>query len=188
MKIPHLLLSLALFTLPAGAAFAQTSGGDTSAGTGDTSASAGDDSETAAPPGATVITSDELNMDQAARTSVFTGDVVVTGTNFKMTCEEMTVYFTSANKIDHIVAKENVIIVQPGRVTHCGQADYYRDDDKFILTDQPRIIDNKNTIEAPEIIIYRETKKLVTKGRSKVTVIQGLGASTNSVENPAMPQ
>ena len=54
-----------------------------------------------------------------------------------MTCDEMTVYSSTANKIDHIVAKENVVIIQPNRITHCGQAIYTRADDKFDLTDQP---------------------------------------------------
>ena len=36
----------------------------------------------APPPGSTVITSDELHSDQVNHTSVFTGKVVVVGTNF----------------------------------------------------------------------------------------------------------
>ena len=44
-------------------------------------------------PGTTVIDSDDLHMDKGARTAIFTGNVVVTGTNMNMTCEEMTVFF-----------------------------------------------------------------------------------------------
>ena len=140
------------------------------------------------PPGATVITSDELRMDQLAHTAVFTGTVVVVGSNFNMTCELMTVYFNNANKINTIVAEGNVVIIQPGRITHCGHAIYYHDKDKFDLTDQPDILDNKNEIKAPEIIIYRMKKELITKGRTKTTIIEGIGASTNSTPNPAQPE
>ena len=75
--------------------------------------------------------------------------MVVVGTNFKMTCQEMTVYFTTDNKVDTIVATGDVIITQPDRVTHCGRADYFHDEDKFILTDQPVIHDHK-TCYRPE--------------------------------------
>ena len=52
-----------------------------------------------------------------------------------MTCQEMTVYFTNDNKVDTIIATGDVIITQPDRVTHCGHAEYFHDDDKFVLTE-----------------------------------------------------
>ena len=84
-----------------------------------------------APAGSTVITSDELHMDEVTHVAVFTGNVVTTGTNFSMKCQEMTVNFDKAGKVDNIIAKGNVVIVQPGRITHCGQAIYYHDQDEF---------------------------------------------------------
>jgi lipopolysaccharide transport protein LptA len=126
-------------------------------------------------PGSTVIESDELHMDQTTHVAVFTGNVVVTGTNFTMKCEEMTVNFDKTNKIDNIVAKGDVVIVQPGRVTRSGQAIYYHDEDKFDLTDQPVIRDNGKTIAAPEIIIYRTKQYLFTKGRSTIVIPEGSG-------------
>ena len=162
--LPHLLC----FALATTVSLAQTQTPDT------------DTSDTETPPaGATVITSDELEMDQVGHTAVFTGNVVVNGNAFNMKCEEMTVYFTNASKVDNIVAKGNVVIVQPGRITHCGQAQYFHDDDKFVLTDQPYIIDNQNKIEAPEITIFRTKKSLFTKGRTKTTIIQSVGSSAN---------
>ena len=118
-----------------------------------------------APPGSTVITSNELHSDQVSHVSVFTGNVVVTGTNFRMTCREMTVNFTKDNKVDTIVATGDVVITQPDRVTHCGRAQYYREDDKFVLTEQPSIVQGKGeTLNSPTIIIYRTTKQMETGG------------------------
>ena len=138
------------------------------------------------PAGSTVINSDELQSDQNTHISIFTGNVIVTGTNFVMTCEEMTVYFTPDNKIDNIIATGNVIINQPGRVTHAGRAHYFSSDDRFVLTDQPVIVDNKNQLSAPEITIWRTNQTLKTKGRSK-TILINTGSSTNSTTNPAAP-
>jgi lipopolysaccharide export system protein LptA len=148
-----------------------------------------DDSGTAAPsPGTTVITSDELHMDQVAHTAIYTGNVVVVGTNFHLTCEEMTVYFTTGNKINTIMAQGNVVINQPGRITHCGQAVYYRDEDKFVLTDQPDILDNNNEIQAPKITIFRTTKVLKTEGRTTTKIIDRGGSSTNTVATPVVDE
>jgi lipopolysaccharide transport protein LptA len=130
-------------------------------------------------PGSTVIQSDELHMDQMTHVAVFTGNVVVTGTNFTLKCQEMTVNFDKADKIDNIVAKGDVVIVQPGRVTHSGQAVYYHDEDKFDLTDQPMINDNGKTISAPEIIIYRTKQSLYTKGKSTVVIPEGSGLNNS---------
>jgi lipopolysaccharide export system protein LptA len=111
------------------------------------------------PPGATVITSDELHSDQQNHISIFTGNVITVGTNFKMTCQEMTVNFTSDN---------------------CGRAEYFHDEDKFDLTDQPVILDHKNTVRGPEIIIFRTTQKMIVKGGRSTTIIskENMGSST----------
>jgi lipopolysaccharide export system protein LptA len=148
------------------------------------------DSDATPPPGATVINSDELRMDQVGKTAIFTGNVVVIGNNFNMKCEEMTVFFTNDSKIDNIVAKGNVVIVQPGRITHCGQAQYFHDEDKFVLTDQPDILDNQNEIQAPKITIYRTKQTLVTEGRTTTKIIDKggnsplSGSSTSGIKSP----
>jgi lipopolysaccharide transport protein LptA len=130
--------------------------------------------------GNTIITSDELRMDQGAHTAVFSGNVIVTGTNFKMTCQEMTVTFTTDSKVDTITAKGNVVIIQPGRTTHSGQAQYFHDEDKFVLTDSPVINDNGNEVSAPKIIIYRTKQSFYTDGPTKTVIQQGHGIDASS--------
>ncbi len=140
------------------------------------------DTETPPPPGSTVITSDELHSDQNSHISIFSGNVVTVGNQFRMTCQEMTVNFTTDNKVDTIVATGDVVITQPDRVTHCGHAEYFHDEDKFVLTDQPVILDHKNTVSGPEIIIYRTSQKMIVQGgRSNVI----LGPDSLSSPNPA---
>ncbi len=123
------------------------------------------------PAGSTVITSDELHSDQNTHISVFTGNVVVVGNQFRMTCQEMTVYFTKDNKVDRIVSTGDVVITQPDRVTHCGHADYFHDDDKFVLTDSPVILDHKNKVSGPRITIFRTNQKMIVDGGRSTTVI-----------------
>jgi len=135
-----------------------------------------------APPGSTVITADELRADENTHVSVFTGDVTVTGTNFTLTCDEMTVYSDKANKIQRIVCVGNVVINQPGRVTHCGRSEYFAEDDKFVLTDQPSIVDGKNQYYSPKIVIYRSTQQISLLGKGSKVILGGgaLGSSTKT--------
>jgi lipopolysaccharide transport protein LptA len=137
-----------------------------------------------APAGSTVITSDELHSDQNTHISIFTGNVVVIGTNFKMTCQEMTVYFTKDNKVDHIVSTGNVVITQPDRITHCGHAEYFHDEDKFVLTDQPIIHDHNNTVTGAEIDIYRTTQKMVIPAGGRSHVVLGPGSMSSPAPAP----
>jgi lipopolysaccharide transport protein LptA len=140
----------------------------------------------APPPGSTVITADELHADQANHISVFNGNVMVTGTSFTMTCDEMKVLFNKEGKVDHIIASGNVVINQPGRVSHSGVVEYFSTEDKFVLTDQPVIVDNKNQIAAPKITIYRATQQWSTEGKTKVLLIGGgIGSSPSTSSSPA---
>lgn len=147
-----------------------------------TDASTGDETP---PPNSTVITSDELRSDQESHVAVYTGNVTVIGNSFNMKCNEMTVYFTKDNKVDHIVATGNVVITQPGRITHSGHVEYFRDEDKFVLTDQPNILDHKDQLFAPTIIIYRSKQTLKTEGPTKTILIQDAFSSSSDSSIPA---
>ena len=108
-------------------------------------------------------------------------DVVFQLITFFMLC----INFTKDNKVDTIIATGDVVITQPDRITHCGRADYYHDEDKFVLTDQPRILDHKNQISGPEITIYRTTQKMEIKGRSNV--ILGPDSLGSASKDSALP-
>ena len=172
MKLPHRLLFFAIALLLAWNLPLQAQDASTPA------------------PGTTVITSDELHIteENQTRKAVFTGSVLVVGDNFNLKCQEMTVLFNKESKVDHIIAKGDVVIQQPGRIAHCGQADYFQEEDKFVLTDQPVIIDNKNQIEAPKITIYRTTQQMVTEGRTKTTLAQGFGSGSPTSPAPINPK
>ncbi len=138
--------------------------------------------ETQPPVGSTLITSDLLHSDQNTHQSVFTGNVVVIGQNFHMTCQEMNVFFTNDNKVSKIVATGDVVITQPNRVTHCGHAEYTQDNDTFVLTEEPVILDGKTTVRSTKITINRQTQQMQTEGgRTTVTIPnQTMGPATTT--------
>lgn len=143
-----------------------------------------DDAETQPPIGSTLITSDELHSDEATHVSDFIGNVVVVGQNFHMTCQEMKVFFTNDNKLTKIVAIGEVVITQPGRVTHCGHAEYYQDSDVFDLTEEPVIYQGKDKLTGTEIIIDRKSQKLTTK-RGRTTVILNNDSMNSATTTPS---
>jgi lipopolysaccharide transport protein LptA len=143
--------------------------------------------DTPAPAGSTVIHSDELHVDQQSHVSVFTGKVIVTGTNFRMTCQEMTVYSTDDNKVSKIVATGDVIITQPDRVTHCGHAEYMKDIDTFILTDQPVIRDHKSETRGTRITIDRASQKMTTDGGRTTIILQDESLGAPATPGSALP-
>ena len=142
------------------------------------------DSDTLPPPGSTVITSDELHSDQQNHVSIFTGNVITVGTNFRMTCHEMTVNFTNDNKVDTIIAVGEVVITQPNRITHCGRAAYFHDEDKFVLTESPVILDHKDTVTGNTITIFRTSQKMVVSGGRSVTTISNANLGSSPAPAP----
>ncbi len=138
-----------------------------------------DDTETQPPVGSTLITSDELLSDEVTHISDYVGNVVVVGKNFRMTCQDMKVFSTTDNKLSKIVATGEVIITQPGRVTHCGHAEYYQDSDTFDLTEEPIIYQGTDKVlKGAEIIIDRKSQKLTTKGGRTTTIIGNSSLNT----------
>lgn len=106
-----------------------------------------------APEQPTVIESATLDMKSTdtETTSLFTGNVVVTGTNMRLTCDRLEVVAirekdasATIGKIERfksLVAEGNVRIIQGDREAACGKAVVLPGDDKITLTDRPVVTD-----------------------------------------------
>ncbi|MDP2138221.1 MAG: LptA/OstA family protein [Candidatus Didemnitutus sp.] len=101
----------------------------------------------------TVIESQLLDMrsTDTETSSLFTGNVVVTGTNMKLTCDRLEVValrsadasaaIGTVEKFKSLIATGNVHIVQGDREATCGHAVVLPGDDKIILTLKPVVTD-----------------------------------------------
>jgi len=102
----------------------------------------------------TVIESVELDMrsSDTETTAIFTQNVVVSGTNLKLTCDRLEVValrdekkggtIGEIEKFKSLVADGNVRIVQGDREATCGRAIVLPGDDKIILTENPAVTDH----------------------------------------------
>jgi lipopolysaccharide export system protein LptA len=107
-----------------------------------------------APQQNTVIESEQFDWRSTDTESiaVFTGKVVATTTNQRLTCERLEIVGTrqadSAATIGKIedfksfIATGNVRIIQGDREAACGRAEILPGDNKIILTGQPVIVDH----------------------------------------------
>lgn len=102
----------------------------------------------------TVIESEsfDLRSTDTETTSVFTGRVVLTGTNLRLTCDRLEIVAlrsgdpkATIGKIDDfksLVATGNVRIIQGDREAACGRAEVLPGDDKITLTGSPVVVDH----------------------------------------------
>lgn len=105
-------------------------------------------------PQNTVIESESFDWrsTDTETTSVFTGRVVVTGTNLRLTCDRLEIVALRSGDPDatigkieafkSLVATGNVRIIQGDREAACGRAEVLPGDDKILLTGSPVVVDH----------------------------------------------
>ena len=153
----------------------------------------------------TVIDSVQLDMHSTdtLTTFLFTKDVVVTGTNLKLTCDRLEVITTrkgdptatigKLGRFKSLVAEGNVRLLQSDREAACGRAEVLPDDDKIILTDHPVVKDLANgaTVTGPKMVLYRGERRAEVLGdaetgtRIVLPAIKDLGFDKE--QKPATP-
>jgi lipopolysaccharide export system protein LptA len=148
-----------------------------------------------AEPPSTVIVSQALDMHSTdtETISVFTGNVVVTGNDLRITCDRLDV--VSSRMGDHtdtigrqenfksLIATGHVHIVQQDREASCGRAEVLPRDDKVTLTENPVVIDHgNNTVATGEPIVLLRGQRRVLGTNVNITLppIKDLGFDKNS--------
>jgi lipopolysaccharide export system protein LptA len=149
----------------------------------------------AAEPPNTVIVSQALDMHSTdtETISVFTGNVVVTGNDLRITCDRLDVVSTRmGDKTDTVGRQENfkslvatghVHIVQQDREASCGRAEVLPREDKVTLTENPVVIDHgNNTVATGEPIMLLRGQRRVLGTNVQITLppIKDLGFDKNA--------
>ena len=94
----------------------------------------------------------ESHSTDTEMTTVFTGEVVVSGNNIHLTCDRLDAVSVRTGDQAQVVARQNrfkslvatgqVKIVQGDREATCGLAVVLPDDDKITLTESPVVVDH----------------------------------------------
>ncbi len=115
----------------------------------------------------------EITSTDTQTLSIFTGNVIVTGNNIRITCDRLEVVsLRSGTRQDTIgkqerfksfVATGKVRIVQGDREATCARAEVLPGEDRITLTGQPVVIDhgNNSTATGEPLILFRGQRRIV---------------------------
>jgi lipopolysaccharide export system protein LptA len=150
----------------------------------------------------TVITSDSGDMVSSDKETTFTfkDNVVVTGTNIRMTCDLLVVIANrtgdpkatlgNQDKFKSLVATGHVHILQNDREATCERAEVFPGQDKVVLSGDPKVRTTDGTYEAtaPLMELYRGERKAHLKApRIMLPPLKDLGYQ-KELSKPAAPE
>lgn len=143
----------------------------------------------------------EMTSTDEETTAVATGNVILTGTNLRITCDRLTTIAirldAKENKADtipaeqrfkYILATGNVRIIQGDRESTSQKAEVFPRDDKVVLSEDPVIIDHSNGfVAAGEKITLFRGKREVFVDKPKFTGPPVGDLSATAAPKPAAP-
>jgi lipopolysaccharide export system protein LptA len=129
-----------------------------------------------------VIRSDTLEVIGSSNTISFKGKVTAKGSGFEMKCDEMLVFYTKGaakglekenpeGGIDRIVATGSVKVVRTeGGFATADKAEFFQKDEKVILTGNPVLTQERDSVEGDRITVYLKENRIVVDGASEKKV------------------
>jgi lipopolysaccharide export system protein LptA len=150
----------------------------------------------------TELRSEKLEMTSTddETTAIATGNVILTGTNLRITCDQLTIIATrlgdkdatigTIEKFKYILATGNVRIVQGDRESTSQRAEVFPREDKVVLSEEPVIIDHSNgfTAAGETITLFRGKREVfVDKPRFTGPPVGDLSANAAPRSTPAAP-
>ncbi|MBM4300391.1 MAG: hypothetical protein FJ121_02510 [Deltaproteobacteria bacterium] len=162
------------------------------------------------------ITAARLEADQKEGIIMFSGEVKAIYGDATLYADQLRVYFKAkpeppkgaakppqekaepsplgdlgAEKIDRIVAKGNVRMVQEDRVATGNEAIYYKDRDEVVLTGNPQVWRAENTLKGERIIFNLKTDKALVESspqRRVEALLYSRGSSEGKAPQPISPK
>ena len=162
------------------------------------------------------ITAARLEADQKEGVIIFSGQVKAIYSDSTLYADQLRVYFKpkpetpkgaakppqekvdqsplgdlGAEKIDRIVAKGNVRMVQEDRVATGDEAIYYKDRDEVVLRGNPQLWRAENTLKGERIIFNLATNKVLVESspqRRVEALLYSKGASEGKAAQPGSPK
>jgi len=155
-------------------------------------------------PSPTTIVSQNLDMQSTDDESVFlfTGLVLVRGTNISLSCDRLEAVtirdkkeilrdkektsLGQVGKFKSLLATGRVRIEQGDRGATCGRAEVLPGEEKITLTEDPMVRDGESTVVGEKITLLRgERRAIVDKARITLPPIKDLGFSKDAPPPPA---
>jgi lipopolysaccharide export system protein LptA len=111
------------------------------------------------------ISADRLEADDLAKTLVFIGNAVAKQGEVTISGDRLTIhYLPEGGDVERIVAEGNVRIVQGERLATGQRGEYFRAEERAVLTGTPRVSEGANSVQGHEITLFIRENRSVVKG------------------------
>ena len=111
------------------------------------------------------ISADRLEADDLAKTLVFIGHAVAKQGEITISGDRLTIHYPpEGGDVEQIVAEGNVRIVQGERVATGQRGEYFRAEERVVLTGSPRVSEGANSVQGHEITLFLRENRSVVKG------------------------
>lgn len=122
------------------------------------------------------IKSDTLDLNSKSRIFSYRGNVEVKRDDLTITAKVVDGYYTGDNKIEKMVAKENVVITRGEGLRSVSNRAIYKVDANIIeLTEKPELFKDGSVLAADKITIYVKEDRSEAEGNVRVRVIKQPG-------------
>jgi lipopolysaccharide export system protein LptA len=121
------------------------------------------------------IVSDRLEAYELQRQVIFIGNVVAKQGELTILGDRMTIFYLEgenpgsndeglAGKIDRIMVEGSVRITQKNVVATGERAVYFDEENKVVLTGEPKVQQDKNFIQGDKITLFLDSEKSIVEG------------------------
>ncbi len=143
----------------------------------------------AASPNPTTITSGTMTAQGKSRKAIFEKNVVLTRDDMVIRADRMTVFFKKdkpakpddsstenssddsfGKQVDVVEAQGSVIIEKADGNASSGRAVYYKDEDKVVLTESPKVWQNGTQVTGQRITIFLKEERSIVEGGAHVII------------------
>ncbi|MDT8317202.1 MAG: LptA/OstA family protein [bacterium] len=114
------------------------------------------------------ITSDRLVANKKAGLVTFKGSVVARHKDGNIISDSLKVYYDGKDAVEKIVASGNVKINQQDRVGVCETAIFYPDEQKIVMSGEPRVWKDGDVVTGQVITIFGGSDRMDVEGASIV--------------------
>jgi lipopolysaccharide export system protein LptA len=113
------------------------------------------------------ISADRMEADDVAKALVFIGHAVARQGDVTINGDRLTIHYAAkGGDVERIVAEGNVRIVQQERVATGDRAEYFRAEERMVMTGSPKVSEGSSSVEGQEIILYlKENRSVVKSGQ-----------------------
>ena len=114
------------------------------------------------------ITSDRLVAKKKEGLVIFKGSVVARHKDGTIISDSLNVYYDGKDAVEKIVASGNVKINRQDRVGVCNTAIFYPDEQKIVMSGDPRVWKDGDVVTGEVITIYGGSDRMDVEGASIV--------------------